>query len=318
MGIKFLDVIERDIDILILEEIVFSQKFADIFLSKVGLSGAKVIEVEHSKTDIELGETDITVIVQNGGKKHGLLIEDKIDAIAQPEQCKRYDDRGKLGVKNNDYDSYDVFIVAPEKYLKDNDEAMKYPNKVLYEELVKYFSGKTDVRSKFKLVQLEQAISHQRTGYKVVEVASVTRFWNNYIDYQNEKYGRLMSLNNKGPKGAKSTWFTYKTVHKDVTIVHKTEKGYVDLSFRGGNGKIDKLVKWFEDDIENFKESGMTVETAGKSAVLRIKVSKVDVFDEFDKYIDNVDEGLKAVEKFNEIALHLNQRKLQDILQERE
>ena len=123
---------------LILEEMALSQEFADIFLSKVGLSGAKVVEVEHSKMDVELGETDITVIVQNGDSKHGLLIEDKIDAIAQPEQCKRYDERGKLGVKNNDYDSYDVFIVAPQKYITDNEEASKYSNKVLYEELVNY------------------------------------------------------------------------------------------------------------------------------------------------------------------------------------
>ena len=33
-----------------------------------------------------------------------------------------------------------------------NEEASKYPNKVLYEELVNYFSKKTDIHSKFKLI----------------------------------------------------------------------------------------------------------------------------------------------------------------------
>lgn len=314
MNIKFLDVIERDIDMLVLEEMVLSQEFVDIFLSKVGLSGAKVVEVEHSKMDVELGETDITVVVQNGDSKHGLLIEDKIDAIAQPEQCKRYDERGKLGVKNNDYDSYDVFIVAPQKYIIDNEEASKYPNKVLYEELVNYFSKKTDIHSKFKLIQLEQAISNQKNGYKVVEVASVTRFWNEYIDYQGKHYSYINSMNHKGPKGAKSTWPTFKTVHKDITIVHKTEKGYVDLSFRGGYEKIHMLIEWLEEVLGDLNELGVTVEPAGKSAVLRKKVPIVDVFDEFSKYKAEVEEGFKAIDMLNYIAKKLDARRLKELL----
>lgn len=242
MNFKFLDIIERDIDMLILEEVVSSQEFANIFFAKVGLSNATIVSVEHSKTDIELGESDITIIVQIADKKHCLLIEDKIDAVAQPEQCKRYFQRGELGIKTEEYDSFDVFIVAPEKYLIHDEEASKYPNKVSYEEMVAYFKNKIDIRSKFKLTQLEQAIYSQKSGYKVVEVSSVTDFWNKYIDYQEEFYPQLISVNNRGPKGARSTWPTYKTVHKEVTIVHKTEKGYVDLSFRGAYDKIPALV----------------------------------------------------------------------------
>ena len=50
-----------------------------------------------------------------------------------PEQCSRYEVRGNLGVSNGDYDEFSVFIVAPEKYLNENAEAKKYPNKVSYE-----------------------------------------------------------------------------------------------------------------------------------------------------------------------------------------
>lgn len=314
MEFKFLDIIERDIDMVILEEFASSQEFCDIFLSKIGLAGVKVLELEHSKTDIELGESDITVIVQAGDKKHGLLIENKIDAIAQPNQCQRYFERGNLGVKNADYDNFDVFIVAPQKYINEDDEAMKYPNKVLYEELEVYFKEKTDVRSKFKLVLIEQAIRHQKSGYKVVEVASVTDFWNMYIDYQEKNYPQLNSLNSRGPKGARSTWPMYKTVHKDVTIVHKMEKGYVDLSFRGGCDKINMLVSFLEESIGEIKKMGMTVEVAGKSAVLRKKVPVIDVFDSFNRYESEVEVGFKVLDLINDIALRLDVRKLQEIM----
>ena len=71
--------------------------------------------VDLSKSDND-GESDITVILQNQNTKIGLLIEDKINAIAMPEQCNRYSICGKKGIKNGDYKAFYVFIVAPEKY----------------------------------------------------------------------------------------------------------------------------------------------------------------------------------------------------------
>lgn len=314
MDIKFLDVTERDIDMIILEEFASSKDFANIFLDKIGLSGAEVVSVEHSKTDIELGESDITIIVKNGCMKHAVLIEDKIDAIAQPNQCQRYFARGELGIRKAEYNSFDVFIVAPEKYIKEDKEAEKYPNKVLYEDLVKYFNEKSDERSKFKLVQLEQAIQHQKSGYKVIENKKVTEFWDKYIDYQKKEYPQLALYDSKGPKGARSMWPTYKTVHKDVTIVHKTEKGSVDLSFRGGYERIHLLVRFFEESIEEFNKMDTIIETAGKSAVLRKRVPIVDVFETFEKQESAIKDAMEVVKEFNEILLNWDARKLQEIL----
>lgn len=314
MDIRFLDIIERDIDMLILEEFVASQEFANIFLSKIGMSDAKVVAVEHSKTDAELGESDITVIVQANNKKYGLLIEDKIDAVAQPDQCKRYFERGKRGIEHRDYESFDVFIVAPEKYLMNNEEAANYSFKVKYEELLSYFKAKDDARSLFKASQIEQAINHQKTEYKVVEVSSVTDFWNKYIDFQEANYAHLSSVNSKGPKGARSTWPTYRTVHKDVTIVHKTEKGYVDLSFRGGYKNIHLLATFLEENVGDYKGLGLSIEQASSSAVLRKKLSSVDVRQPFESQQAEIDEAFRAVDLLNDIALRLEVNALQKIL----
>ena len=72
------DISERDMDLLFLEEFVCSPSFAALFLAKIGLDGASVIEIEHSKMDLDLGESDMTVIVEKNGVRYGLLIEDKM------------------------------------------------------------------------------------------------------------------------------------------------------------------------------------------------------------------------------------------------
>ena len=93
---KFSDVSERDMDLLFLEEMASSQEFLNIFLAKIILSNAIVCSIEQSKVDVEYGESDMTVIVEKDGNKYGLLIEDKIDAVAMPNQSGRYTARVKI------------------------------------------------------------------------------------------------------------------------------------------------------------------------------------------------------------------------------
>lgn len=99
---KFNDVYERDMDLLIAEEISCSKQFLHLFLDVLGIQDASVDNVHLSKSD-EDGETDITVVLDIAGKKHGLLIEDKIDATAQPDQAGRYLKRGNRGIEKGEY-----------------------------------------------------------------------------------------------------------------------------------------------------------------------------------------------------------------------
>lgn len=90
-------VAERDIDLLILEELTVSREFAQWFYQENHLvpptqGKAKAF---HSVSDAELGESDIVVLYDNG---HAILIENKIGAIAQKDQAKRYQQRGEKGL----------------------------------------------------------------------------------------------------------------------------------------------------------------------------------------------------------------------------
>lgn len=311
---KFADVSEHDMDMLFLEEFVASKEFLNIFTSKVGIFDAAVVEVEHSKTHPEYGESDITVIVELKSKRHGLLIEDKIDAIAMPEQCSRYIKRGELGVTNGDYSDFSVFIVAPEKYLNENAEAQKYPNKVSYEECLKYFEADTDNRKQFKRSQIKQAIHKQKTGYQVIENKAVTEFWSKYIAYQKENYSHLLLTATEGPRGANSIWPQFNTVIEKVYIIHKSNNskynnGYIDLTIPGMAEYLPQL-EMLLNEMVNLKEKGMTVHPTGKAAAVRLVVPKVDFSKSFEEQIGAVETSFKAIEKMSELVKQFDSAKL--------
>ena len=79
---------ERDMDLLFAESALTDSGFCRLLINKAGLDGQcfQIQRAELSKEDSELGESDITIVIEIDGVKYGLLIEDKIDAIAMPDQ----------------------------------------------------------------------------------------------------------------------------------------------------------------------------------------------------------------------------------------
>ena len=122
----FEKIFERDIDLIIMRSLAYMPEFAELFLKRTDWSSAKIVSVEHSLMHPELGESDITVIVEFNGIKYALLIENKIDAENMPDQYGRYVKRGELGIKNGEYIDFVVFITAPQEYLYTNQEALNF------------------------------------------------------------------------------------------------------------------------------------------------------------------------------------------------
>ena len=313
---KFSDVLEKDMDLLFLEEIVSSPNFLNIFTSKVNIASARVVKVEHSKVHSEFGESDMTVIIETEGKKHGLLIEDKIDAIAMPEQYERYVIRGNIGIENGDYESFDVFIIAPVKYLKVNQEAQKYPNQITYEECANYFRGLSDARAIFKLQQIEFAINKQKSSYQVIEHVAVTDFWNKYIAYQKEGYPHLWLSTSGGSKGSRASWPRYKVPIKSLYILHKSEFGYVDLTFPNCAERTVKLKALLDKELGNIAEQKLSVHITGKSAALRVVVPKLYFKTPFEDCVDDVDTCLREISRLCGIIEKLSADKILSFIEE--
>lgn len=290
MDIKFDTTLERDMDLLIMEEFICSPQFARIFLDAVGMKCDYTIEqVIHSMRDADLGESDIVFILNIGNKRHALHIEDKIDALAMPNQSRRYAQRAEKDIAAGKYDEYSVLIVAPAKYLSANQEAHKYEHQVQYEQLRDYFVVQNDLRSQYKLALIDRAIYDQKVGYQYEANPGVVSFCAAMDAYQKEHYPAL-------PIGTQAWWRGYKTMISTATIVYKANKGFCDLQFSNCT-REDLLAK-----VKDYLSDRMTVEKAGKSASVRICVSPVWFENHFEDKVCEVDEALAAMMELYQLS----------------
>ena len=292
---------ERDMDMLLAQAVFSDPEFCRIIVDKTRLKGSHFVikKVELSKEDSKLGESDITVIIDVEGELHGLLIEDKIDAGAQPDQHGRYVKRGNLGIEKGDYKDYSIFIFCPEKYYKNNSEAKLYEHLLTYEECKEYFDSKNDAQSLFRSQQLAQAIKKaKRPASNNVDEKS-NAFLRQYIKYQRQYYPSLDLSTREDRNGG---WTDFRTELGYVYINHKIQEGYVDLTIPKAAEKIEK-VKLIAEWARNHKFPDVSVVKARKGAMIRIHVRKLDIqkgFEFVDR--DELNRCLDAVKELTDFA----------------
>lgn len=291
MKLRFEKVFERDIDLLMMNKFTNSVKFTNCFLSKIGLSNYDVVEIEHSLTDLD-GESDITIVLSNEINKIAILIENKIDAIAMQNQRGRYDIRGQKGIEKGLYDKFYVFIIAPSDYLDSNLEAQKYDNRISYEELIELLSDDF-----YAVSLLEQAIEEKKKGYVIIENEKVTLFWSKYYNFVRQYYPRLTINEVQGPRGGKANWPYFLTPIKKVYIIHKSNKGYMDLTFSG----LGENYKKFIQNVSLFLDSNMSIHKTGKSMAIRLKVPTIDFSQDFKDYYNEMKICLDAAYKLQNL-----------------
>jgi hypothetical protein len=295
--------------LLIIEEFAASKKFAALFLQRLSLEEYDILSISHSVMHSYLGESDITIVLRVGNQRLAVLIENKISAIAMPQQYQRYVERGQEGIRNSDYDRFDVFITAPNKYLSGNEEAQKYPHAVPHEMMLEYFSANDDVRSQVKSTLLVQAIERAKVPYQVIPNESVTLFWNQYIDYVKQHFYDLAINDEKKDRGSKSSWPIFTTTDKRVKIRHKADRGIIDLEF----SDLAKRHQQLKPYIETYLPKGFSIEKTGKSLVIRTRVPELDFMNDFSLQNDLVHQCLISVLKVQEIYQILNSETLFEI-----
>jgi len=131
---------ERDIDLLLLELLHTSLDFAKQFTARVGLAGATVESGRHSVYR-EHGETDVLLIVGIENQRAAVMIEDKIGAPMQPDQCDRYHLRGEALCTDGTVDRYCTVLCAPAGYLRGVPVADRWDYRVSFEEVAELLSA---------------------------------------------------------------------------------------------------------------------------------------------------------------------------------
>ena len=138
------NVSERDIDMLLLEELNVNKKFSQWFLDTAFPQNGKM-DCEgawHSVSDPELGESDLIILYGNG---FAILVENKIDAPVQPRQGERYIERGEIGVNEGAWKSFGTCMVAPKEYLDTTEDSRVYDSTINYEDLGKWFALESEI-----------------------------------------------------------------------------------------------------------------------------------------------------------------------------
>ena len=298
---SFGNICERDMDMLFLEAIMTDYNYAKLIIDKTELKGLnfKNISIELSKTDAQLGESDITWIIEIENNRYGILIEDKIDACAMNEQYDRYKKRGEKGISNGDYIKYFIFIFCPQNYYNKNTEAPKYDYFISYEKHRDYFMSKNDEISKLRFEQFTQALSKAKMPSNVTLNEFANAFFKKYKQYQLEHYPTLDLRTKESSNGY---WAHYNTRLGKVYIFHKLQEGFVDLTFPNSASKLS-LLQTIALKLRELGISSVTAEQTGKASALRIRVPKIDYQIEFEKTDEIIlTNCFDAIQKLNDLA----------------
>ncbi|MBW6455878.1 MAG: hypothetical protein K0A98_08310 [Trueperaceae bacterium] len=290
-------VTERDVDLLILEELAVSRDFLAWWLDRVegepGTEEAVVVRARHSVTHPRLGESDLVVVYARGrSDARAVLIENKLSAPPQPDQALRYRLRGEAGVATGAWASFRTCIIAPQRYLDATDDANLFDARIAYEAVRDWFRDRgADARAGFRASIVDQAIEQARRGYTPEADERVTRFWHRYWACAAEEFPEL-DIPEPGPKPGGATWIEARpeALGPGRRIYHKLAAGFVDLQLDGAAGDVEAI----KDVLAPLLWTDTEVVATGKSASVRVRVPPLDPFAALGEQVAEARAGMRA------------------------
>lgn len=255
---------ERDIDLLLLEEL-------------------------HEAT----GESDLEVVfVDGGGRRLGVLVENKVTAIAQPEQGERYRQRADAGKTAGSWDDARTCIIAPQKYLDASTDAKKYDAHVSYEDVASWFDATSanDARGGYRRDFLLAGIEQARRGYKAIRDEATTRFCHSYWEDVTRLFPELR-FEEPGDRPSQSTWIEFRPEGLvPRRIFHKMRAGVVDLSIEADAARAAELASAWRP----FLAGDTVVVVTGKTLAVRVTVRTIETRGGYAGKVDAAQAGMKA------------------------
>lgn len=301
---------ERDIDFLLLEELQVSTEFHDWLSSRV--FGRPIFKSHigawHSVVDPALGESDLIFIFEaEDGTSTAILIENKINAEAQPDQGKRYAERGEKGKADGYWQEFQTCLIAPRKYLESPAQTEVYDCQIPYEEVMAYFTARRsiDARHNHRAIMVHEAVKQQRRGYQPKTDNKMTEFVSEYWKYAQVQYP-LLGVPEPKPRPAGSTWINFypSAFPKSVDFVHQVTGGYLKVFFKGKASEYEAIELRYKDLASTFPE--LQIQLAGKSVSISVPVEPLNPLDRaFASCRDSVSATLEIAQRLaREIAAH--------------
>ncbi|WP_313254675.1 PD-(D/E)XK nuclease family protein [Empedobacter sp.] len=278
---------ERDIDLLLLEELTSDYTFCEWFIKELNLPNLTSINgAWRSITAFGLGETDILFSYNSNNSKIYVLIENKLDTSFQNEQFNRYIKRAEEYITNKECDQSFTILIAPKLYCENQNQ---FENYLTYESIAQRFELIGSKRSIFKRDLIQIATEKLRRGYQPINSTTVQNFWLKYWQFKEEKYPNfIMKKPDIVPHN--SDWpMLYDNNLKGITFYHKLAQGNSDATFKGFSEEIEYKLKEKLPDWAIFQKHS-------KSFSIRLFSGKIDRTMDFQTQIENVDKGLYNLE----------------------
>jgi len=293
--VKIESVLERDTDLLILEEWSVNSEFAHWLLEQFSVTQKfSSFDGWHSVTDPQYGESDLLLVAENPSMKIAVLLENKIDAIAQEEQSKRYFLRAEKLKQELGLTSTVVGIIAPENYLQNNQEAQNYPIQISYESVAEWFSAQAGVRDLYRAAVLKSAIEKERRGYRPIKDEQVSRFWHDYWKYlQRAVPEAKMKEPDIVPSGSDWPELYFSWFPAKWKLIHKLSRGVLDLETKLSPAEAEILQK-------SFPEGEFSIVQTGKSFSIRLNVVPLDRHIPLASQHDALEQCVAGITKFKE------------------
>ncbi len=279
-------VMERDIDLLLLEEFSVAQEFGDWFCRLIKQEAVQSLKAFHSVVDSS-GETDLLLKLSDGKTKTAVLIENKIAAPEQDRQAERYKMRGRCMLRSTDIDAFTTVMCAPQLYLESVVASAGYDHYVSYESIATWFAGGNTKRMAWRARVMEEAISQSRRGYTMLVSQEATSF---HLDYWRflQRHFPSLQMRKPGNKGNKSNWIIMKGLGfpKGVKLHHKLDQEVMELGFEARTVAdiLERHADWPEDVLPIQK---------GKTASLQINVPQIDRAQPLEQQTDSLKLALK-------------------------
>ncbi len=285
---------ERDIDLLLLEELNTDTDFCRWFINELSLPAlSHSIGAWRSISDFGLGETDIVFSYQSGDCKIMVLLENKLDTSFQDLQYDRYCQRAETYIKKGGCHQAYSILIAPEVYCENQND---FESWITYENIGEQLALKGTKRGLFKRDLLKIGIEKLRRGYTPVNSEPVQKFWMEYWVYKEKHYPNL-TMKKPGIVPHNSDWpMLFDERLPGMIFYHKLGQGNTDLTFRN-----------FPDETRDTLEEHLPPEAAlvnhNRSFSVRIFSGKINRTADFYSQLEVVNQGLKHLTLLQEWVL---------------
>lgn len=279
---------ERDVDLILLEELATDNSFCEWFVRELNLPKLTSVNgVWKSISAFGLGETDILFSYNSYDKNLFVLIENKLDASFQNQQFNRYLKRADKYLTKKECDEVFIVLIAPQLYCENQNDFETY---LTYEAIAERLQFVGTKRNLFKSNLLRIATEKLRRGYQPVNSVPVQNFWLSYWRFKEERYPSL-TMKKPGIVPHNSDWpMLYDDRLKNIVFYHKLGQGNTDATFKGFSEKVGFQIKERLPEWAKFEKHGTNFS-------IRVFSGKIDRTKDFNTQIDNVNNGLNNIER---------------------